>query len=277
MSVEREVANHYTTGALLDRIRTGLAAMGADRDRPGIDDLKTIDEFHIGGAQATRDLIAQLELGPNTRLLDIGSGIGGPARFIASVTGAHVTGIDLTEEFVATANALTAMTGLGERNVFVQGSALEMPFGADSFDTATLIHVGMNLPDKPRLFAEAARVLRPGGIFAVYDVMRTGEGEIAYPVPWAMTPETSFPGTLADYREAAEAAGFSIAAERVRRQFALDFFAEMSARIAAAGGPPPLSLNLVMGPTAPVKVANMITNIEAGRIAPVEMICRLPA
>lgn len=276
MSVEDQIARHYTSGTLLERIREALAAAGCDPDRPSIDDLKPIDEFHIGGAQATGELLAQLDLGPEDRLIDVGSGIGGPARFIANATGAHVTGIDVTEEFVATANALTAMTGLKDRNAFVHGSALEMPFEAARFDAATLIHVGMNLPDKPRLFAEAARVLKPGGTFAVYDVMRTGEGAIAYPVPWAMTPETSFLAAPADYRAAAEAAGFTIAAERVRRQFALDFFADMNLRIVAMGGPPPLSLNLMMGPTASEKVANMIANIKAGMIVPVELICRLP-
>jgi SAM-dependent methyltransferase len=275
MPVEDDIASHYTSGNLLERIRQGLAAMGCDPDNPGLDDLKPVDEFHIGGVEATRDLLAQIDLSPNARLLDIGSGLGGPARFIASSTGCHVTGIDLTEEFVATARALSALTGLADRTLFVTGSASALPFAAASFDAATLIHVGMNLPDKPTLFAGVARALRPGGTFAVYDVMRTGPGELAYPVPWAETPATDFSAAPEAYRAAAEAAGFTIAAERGRRAFALDFFRARQADFAARGGPPPLGIHVLTGATAADKMRNMITNIEAGAIAPVEMICRL--
>jgi SAM-dependent methyltransferase len=275
MPVEEDVARHYTSGNLLERIRQGLTAVGCDPDNPGLDDLKPVDEFHIGGVQATRDLLAQINLGPDARLLDLGSGLGGPARFIASTVGCHVTGIDLTEEFVTTARALSELTGLGGRTSFVTGSALDLPFADASFDAATLIHVGMNLPDKPALFDGVARVLRPGGVFAVYDVMRAGSGELAYPVPWAETPATDFSAPLEAYRVAAEAAGFTIAAERGRRTFALDFFQARQAEAAGQDGPPPLGIHLLTGATGPQKMRNMMNNIEAGAIAPVEMICRL--
>jgi SAM-dependent methyltransferase len=274
-NLESDIARHYTSGNLLERICQGLAAMGCDPGNPGLDDLKPVDEFHIGGVEATRDLLAQIGLGPASALLDLGSGLGGPARFIASSTGCHVTGIDLTEEFVATANALSALTGLGDRTSFVTGSALDLPFAAASFDAATLIHVGMNLPDKPALFAGVARALRPGGTFAVYDVMRTGPGDLAYPVPWAETAATDFSAPPEAYRAAAEVAGFTIAAERGRRAFALDFFRARQAEAAGQDGPPPLGIHLLTGATGPEKMRNMMTNIEAGTIAPVEMICRL--
>ena len=273
--IERDVARHYTTGSLLERIRQGLAAMGCDPDRPGLDDLKPVDEFHIGGVEATRDLLAQISLDAASSLLDIGSGLGGPARFIASTIGCHVTGIDLTEEFVTTARALSEMTGLADRTSFTTGSALDLPFAAASFDAATLIHVGMNLPDKPALFAGVARVLRPGGVFAIYDVMRTGPGDLAYPVPWAETPATDFSVPPEAYRVAAGAAGFTIAAERGRRAFALDFFRARQAEAAGQDAPPPLGIHLLIGATGPEKMRNMMSNIEAGAIAPVEMICRL--
>lgn len=275
MTVESEIARHYTTGSLLERIRKGLVEMGRDPARPSLEDLQPVDEFHIGGVDATRDLLADLGLGPGTSLLDLGSGLGGPARVIASETGAHVTGIDLTQEFVDTAIALSAMTGLDRRTSFVQGSALELPFGAASFDAATLIHVGMNLPDKERLFAGVARVLRPGGVFAVYDVMRTGPGDLAYPVPWAETAATDFSAAPAEYRAAARAAGFAAGAERDCRALALEFFHARQAEAKAHGGPPPLGIHLMTGATAKKKTENMIANVEAGRIAPVRMICRL--
>ena len=276
MSVETDVAQHYTTGSLLERIRAGLAAAGADPMRPTPEHLKQFDEFHIGGAEATRELIAQLELSQNSRVVDIGCGICGPARAIAAATGAHVTGIDLTEEFISAAKEFNRLAGLDDRITCTVGSALDLPFDENSFDTATLIHVGMNIPEKPRLFAEAARVLKPGGVFAVYEVMRTGPGELAYPVPWSESRATDFSAPPDTYRDAARAAGFTLAAERNRREMAIAFFRARREEAARHGGPPPLGVHIVMRGDARQKMMNMLINIEAGTIAPVEMIFRLP-
>lgn len=275
VNVETTVAGHYTTGALVDRITEALVALGIDPAAATAEDLKPVDEFHIGGVAATRDLIGQVAIARDASVLDIGSGLGGTARLIAAETGASVTGLDLTPEFVETATALSAMVGMADRTRFTAGSALDMPFADDSFDAATLIHVGMNIPDKPRLMAEAARVLRPGSPFAVYDVMRTGPGELQFPVPWAERPETSFLASVDDYRAAADAAGFRVVATRVRRDFALDFFLQIKARMAETG-PPPLGLHLLMTRNRPEKLENQIVNIRTGVCAPTEMILQAP-
>lgn len=274
--IDARTARHYTTGGLLDRIMQGLMDAGVNPTDASPADLKPVDEFHIGGVAATRDLLAQIRITPDMHVLDIGCGIGGTPRFVAGETGCTMTGLDLTPEFVETATALSAMVGLDGRTRFRTGSALQMPFEDDSFDAALLLHVGMNIPDKHRLMAEAARVLKPGAPFAVYEVMQTGPETIEYPVPWADTPDTSALAAPEGYRAAAEAAGFTVLASRNRRDFALEFFASLRARMEAEG-PPPLSIQLLMGDTAQVKVANMVRNIQAGRIAPVEMILRAPA
>ena len=273
MAVEPEVANHYTTGGLFERIKAALKANDVDPEKATPDDLKPVDEFHIGGVAATRDLLGQIKVTPSMHLLDIGSGIGGASRFVKGATGCTVTGLDLTPEFVETATALSRMVGLDKGTSFQTGSALDMPFANDSFDAALLLHVGMNIPDKPRLMAEAGRVLKPGASFAVYEVMKTDLDEIDFPVPWANTPETSFLATLEEYQTAAEAAGFTVVATRNRREFALEFFAELRAQL-DADIPPPLGLNLLMGETRVIKVKNMVSNISSGRIAPIEMILR---
>ena len=273
MAVEDEVSRHYTRGSLETTILHAFEAIGRSADALSADDLAPVDEFHIGGHQATLDLTAQLDIRPEMRLLDVGAEIGGPARFLARRFGCKVTGIDLTPEFVAVAEALTRRVGLEGRVSFQVASALALPFENGSFDGATLLHVGMNIAAKRELFAEVARVVKPGGFFAVYDVMRTGEGEIALPVPWAATPATSFVADRETYRSAAQAAGFAVIAERDRREFAIDFFRQMRARVTESG-PPPVGLPILMGPDAPIKVANMMANLEQGRIAPVEMICQ---
>jgi len=276
MSVETDVAHHYTIGSLLERIRTGLKAAGADPARQSPEHLKKFDEFHIGGSEATLDLIAQLDLSRHSRVLDIGCGICGPARTIASTTGAHVTGVDLTDEFISAAKEFNRIADLDDRISCSVGSALALPFGEDSFDVATLIHVGMNIADKPGLFAEAARVLKPGGTFAVYEVMRTGPGDLAYPVPWSESRESDFSAPPETYREAARAAGFTLPAERNRRDMAIAFFRARREEAAKHGGPPPLGQHIVMRGDARQKMMNMLANVEAGTIAPVEMIFRLP-
>ncbi len=270
-NLERDVATHYSHGSLQAAILAGLKAIGHERDHIEPEDLAAIDEFHIGGKAATEHVASQLDLKPGMSLLDVGSGIGGAARFFARHYDCQVIGIDLTPEYVSVATWLTKLLGLDHKAEFRVGSALNLPFPEGSFDRGTLLHVGMNIPNKERLCREVHRVLKPGGMFAIYDVMRTGEEEIEFPVPWAATPLTSFLQTPEHYRRALEGAGFEIASERNRRDVGLEFFRTMRARVAGSG-PPPLGIHILMGHDAPVKAGNMLKNLEAGCISPVEII-----
>ena len=272
MPANADVSRHYTHGELIEAIRAGLAALGKPPDAVTVDDLAPVDEFHIGGRKATADLLSQLRLSAGMHVLDVGCGLGGAARFVVSRYGCRVTGIDLTTEYVEAGNTLTDWVGLKDRISLHQGSALATPFADRSFDAAYMLHVGMNIADKGRLAQEVARVLRPGSRFGIYDVMRTGPGDLAYPVPWAATAELSAVADPQEYRRALQAAGFSVSGERNRRDFALAFFAELRAKTAAAGGPPPLGLHVLMGSSTPQKLENMIGNISASHIAPIELI-----
>ena len=274
MTESHPVAAHYTHGALLDAIRSGIEALGKTPETVTVDDLAPVDEFHIGGRQASEAFLGQLPLEVGAQVLDVGCGLGGAARFTANHFGCRVTGIDLTAEYVETGQALCAWVGLGSRITLQQGSALELPFEDGAFDAAYMMHVGMNIADKARLCAEVARVLRPGGSFGIYDVMLTGDGDLAFPMPWATAAETSHLAPPEAYVEALEAAGLSVDTQRDRRDFALAFFAELTAKTAASGGPPPLGLHILMGASGAEKISNMIDNITAGRIAPVEIIAR---
>ena len=233
-----------------------------------------MDEFHIGGRKASVEFLDQLGLTAESQVLDVGCGLGGPARFAASRYRSQVTGIDLTSEFVDTGNTLCTWVGLDSCVTLRQGSALEMPFPDSSFDSAYMIHVGMNIADKETLALEVARVLRPGSLFGIYDVMQTGPGELVYPLPWATRPDLSAVASPERYKAALQAAGYDIVAERNRRDFALTFFADLRAKTAAASGPPPLGLHLLTGESTLEKAANMIENISKGRIAPVEVVAR---
>ncbi len=272
---DRDIASHYSTDQLYERILEGARAAGADPDNLIPDDLKAVDEFHTGGMEATEALFAQLRITPETRVLDIGSGIGGTARAITTRYVAHVTGVDLTPLFVETAMRLSAATGLADRTSFQVGSGTDLPVGDGGFDLALLMHVGMNVADKATLFREAHRALASGGTFAIFDVMRgTTPGSMSFPVPWSSVAETSFVVPPADYRSAAEAAGFALVSERDRTDFAKAFFDKVGKMIAEMGGPPPVGIHLLMGDTAPQKIENYLTMLHAGLIAPFEMIFR---
>ncbi len=274
MPTPQDVTDHYTHGDLATAIRSGIESLGKKVESITVNDLAPVDEFHIGGRQASEDFLSQLDLSPEKQVLDVGCGLGGAARFVASRYGCRVTGIDLTPEYVETGNVLCGWVGLGNSISLHQGSALAMPFADRAFDRAYMLHVGMNIDDKPKLCSEVSRVLRSDSLFGIYDVMRIGDGELTYPVPWATTAASSALATPAQYREALQAAGFSVIAERNQRDFALAFFDQLRARTAAAGGPPPLGLHILMGRNTPDKVQNMIQNISNGRIAPVELIAR---
>jgi ubiquinone/menaquinone biosynthesis C-methylase UbiE len=269
MSLEQTVSQHYTHGNLLTALLEAVQRAGKNLDALTYADLAVVDEFHIGGRPATRALAERIDLPAGARVLDIGSGIGGPARFFAAERGWQVTGIDLTAEYVAAAQALSQRVGLAEKVSFRQASATALPFADASFEGATMLHVGMNIADKPAVFAEVRRVLKPNGVFAIYDAMRQSDGPFDYPVPWSSEPATNHIASPETYKAALQAAGFVVASERDRRDFALQ---SMQQRIEQTAKP--IGLPVVMGATAAQKLANMRAMIEAGVFAPVELISR---
>ncbi|CAN0584947.1 unnamed protein product, partial [Ectocarpus sp. 12 AP-2014] len=214
------------------------------------DALAPFDEFHIGGRKATAPLIDGLKLSQGQRVLDMGCGLGGSARYAAR-SGASVVGVDVTAEFVAVGRDLTEISGLSDRVKHVRASLLDMPFENDLFDACFMIHVGMNIADKHGIAAEAARVLKPGGRFAIYDIMRLREGDLTYPVPWATSPRQSSVVHPERYRFALENAGFEILSETNRADFALDFYKKMAAD---PGAPMHLGQTLLMGDKAEAKL-----------------------
>lgn len=273
MNSEAKVAGHYGRGRLEELILAAVAREGKDPENLTAGDLAAADEFHVGGLESTQELAKQMELRAGLRVLDVGSGIGGPARYFAAEHGCKVTGIDLTEEFVRVAGSLTKRTKLDSLVEFRQGSALELPFERDTFDCAYMIHVGMNIADKPGIFREVRRVLKAAGLFTIFDIVRMREGEIRYPVPWALSEETSFLGTVKEYRDALGKCGFEIVQERGRGAFAIEFTERMMARM-AQGGAPALGLHLLMGEKAPFMIRNVLAMLKEGVLEPVELFAR---
>ncbi len=274
---ETDLVGHYGGDDLLASIEAGVAALGKSPENVTIEVLAPVDEFHIGGRPATIELCERLEVAADAQVLDVGCGIGGAARFVAKTFNCEVTGVDLAPNYIDIARVLTGWTGLEDRVKYEAASALDMPFEEACFDHAIQLHVAMNIENKTALFSEVYRTLRPGGSLGVYDIMHVGAGEIDFPMPWAADESMSFVRDLPTYEAALEAAGFEVSQLRNRGEFAVEFFDAMKAKVAQLGGPPPLGLHLILGANAPAKLANMISAIQAGTIAPVEIICHKPA
>jgi ubiquinone/menaquinone biosynthesis C-methylase UbiE len=270
VNTEEKVAGHYARGKLEEAILAAAKAAGKDTAQLKASDLTAVDEFHVGGLEATQMLARGMGLRADMALLDVGCGIGGPARYFAGEQECRVTGIDLTEDFVKTAESLTRLVNLDARASFKRASALEMPFAPGTFDGAYMIHVGMNLADKAGVFREVGRVLKSGARFTIFDLIRGREGTLRFPLPWAASEATSFVVDAAQYRKALEVAGFEVEKEQSHRTFAIEFTQRTASRLAASG-PPALGLHVLMGEKTPTMLKNVLEGMVEGILDVIEM------
>jgi sarcosine/dimethylglycine N-methyltransferase len=255
------VRDHYRATGLTERLKTALMAFGLEKQRLMPQQLAALDQFHTRGLAATAELAKLAGITADMSVLDVGSGVGGPARFLAATYGCRVTGVDLSEPFVDAARYLTERTGQSGQVSFETASALDLPFDEGHFDVVLLQHVAMNIPDRARLYREIRRVLKLSGRFAIFDVVLNG-GEPHYPVPWARTPATSFLLTAAATREAIEPAGFRTLEWHDDTEAAKAWIAQLR----ASGPPPSPNLGVVMGPDFAQLAANLGRNLMEGRL-----------
>lgn len=274
MTDEQRISGHYSSGQLMERLRTALAAVGIDPDHPTVEQLAPFDQFHGRGLEATQDAASLVAPSAADHILDVGSGIGGPARYFAHRFGCRVSGIDLTAEFCAVARTLTRAVGLADRVAFEEGNALAMPFAGASFDGAYSMNVSMNIADKPALYREVRRVLKPGAWFILSEIAQGGAGAPTYPTPWARTAETSFLATPEETRTALAGAGFTIVQARDTAAAAAAFTARARAMIARGEKPPFHAVYLIHGDLAREMAANGARDLAAGKIIPIEILCR---
>lgn len=268
------VAAHYGGGGgdLAGAIAERLRSVGKDPETLNPADLAAVDEFHIRGRRATLELAARMRLGKDARVLDLGSGLGGPARTLAEAFGCHVTGVDLSADFCEAAAVLSDWVRLGGRVAFHRGDATDLPFEDNRFDAAMTLHVAMNIARKDALYGQARRVLKPGGIFAVYDVLQGEGGAVLYPVPWARDASISHLATPAEMHALLAGAGFKVLeADDSTAESQAWFEAVLSRQ--ATSGPPPVTLQAVLGDDFPEMMRNQRRNLTERRIRTVRYIC----
>ena len=274
MTTVREVTGHYSDGMLLARLNAALKDDGADPARPTAEALAPYDHFHGRGLEATEEMANSLTVTAGDHLLDIGSGIGGPARYLAKRFGCRVTGIDLTAEFCEVARKLSALLGMQKQVRFEEGDALRMPFPEAAFSGAYSMNVSMNIADKTALYREIRRVLKPGGWLLLSEVAKGPGPALDFPTPWAATKDASFLQTPEETRAGLEEAGFRI--ERVEDKMAETKAFGKRARERAERGEKPLhrAVELIHGGRAPAAMANMSAGLKEGRVVPIEILAR---
>ena len=275
MAIETDVSRHYGNAGIAERILAALREVNGAAAAVTVEALSVLDHFHGRGIVATEELVALLKPEPGEHILDIGSGIGGPARWFAAKCGVYVTGVDLTPEFCAAAEALNRATGLADRVTIKNGSALALPVPDNAFDRAYSQNVIMNIADKPQFYREAFRALKPGGMLALSNLCIGRAGAVVYPVPWAETPATSFLATPEEMERDLRATGFEIV-----------MFRDTSADILPANrrnrerlerdGLPALGTHLILGDRLRQMQINSSRNLEEGRVATIEALARKP-
>ena len=276
MSHTESVAAHWARDDVYALVVTALEKSGKSLDALTVDDLAPVDHFHARGFPASVDLGDAMPIRPGDRILDIGCGIGGPARYFALRFSCSVTGIDITGPFAKAATKLTALLGLADRVSVRQGDGQRLPFDAAEFDGAYTQHVTMNVPDRARFFAEAWRVLKPGAFFALTEHGLGPTGDPHHPVPWSEDGTGEWLVTPAQTRDLLTAAGFGAVEIEDTGPKYLAAYRNVIA-LAEQNALPPLGIHLLLGENALQKTRNSARNIEEGRTHPIQVLCSKPS
>ncbi len=268
-TIEQNVINHYQQGGLLGRIESRLKESGTELNSVKQSDLSFLDELHIGGQEMTIQLAKTAALPEGTTVLDVGCGLGGPARMLATEYGCRVTGLDLTEEFCKTAEILTQAVGLSEKVDFINGNALDIPFEPETFDAIWSQHCSMNIKDKLQLYTQFSKVVKTGGKLVIHDITAGSNQPVHFPVPWAKEPSVNFLISEEELLNLLEEKGFKPVHWQDVSEKALNWFKQQKIK-PAAGDKPLLSQKLVFGHELKTMAKNVIRNLEEERIKVIE-------
>ena len=258
------IENQYHTAGLYEDILKRLGEQEIELSNVSRRDIADVDEFHVRGAEVSQELASRIKL-DNSKVLDVGCGIGGPSRMLADDYNCQVTGIDLSHEYVRTAKGLSALVGLQDKTDYIWSNALDLPFENGSFDVVWTQHVQMNIRHKLKFYSEIERVLSEQGTFIYYDIFKTDSGEVNFPVPWADYASASFLGTTENMDDILERLCFKnlLTSDETDKgtRFLDDLFKKLK-----KNGPSKLGLNVLMGPSTKEKLMNILLGLKEEQI-----------
>jgi len=271
----KRIHSYYSPNDLYNKIIDGLNKLGKDLSKITLDDLQPVDEFHIRGDAATKELIKLSAFTPDMHILDVGCGIGGSTRRLSHETGCRVTGIDLSDEYIDTAQRLTRLLNMQERVKFHATSALALPFDDNYFDGVWSLQMNMNVEDKLSWLKETCRVLKPGGRAVLYEVCGSKNSPLYFPVPWAQDSSMSFLVPPESFRAVITAAGFDITVWNDMTDLAQKAFANAKEPV---GEPnlPVLGVYLLVGNDIQTKAYNLHRDLNEERVSLVEALAVKP-
>ena len=262
LSYSDNVQSHYFVSDLYNNILDKLKSIGVDLNDVKRTDLSSVDEFHVRGLEVSKEL-AQYITSSNLKVLDVGCGLGGPARMLADEKSCTVTGLDLSQEFIDTAKALSKLVNLDSKTTFLKGDALALPFERNSFDIVWTQHVQMNISEKKKFYNEIFRVLKTGGKFLYYDIFKSSDNNINYPMPWASRENLSHLINITELEKIFNSIGFNSFSKKNQTKAGLNSIKQMLSHIKEFG-PPTMGLNVVMGKDTKQKILNAFNHFNEG-------------
>jgi len=263
-NLNKNIQNHYLKEELYEDILNRLKQQGVDLNNLKRSDIAGVDEFHVRGAAVSKELAENLDL-KGAKVLDVGCGLGGPCRMLAEEYSCQVTGLDLSNEYVRTAKELSKLLKLDNKTSFIQGDATSLPFGDNTFDVIWTQHVQMNIPNKEKFYSEISRVLKPGGHFLYYDILKKGDGEVNYPMPWASTSDISFLFKEKEMDNFLTQFGLTKEQSNDQTRYGIDYLNALFAKLKEFG-PPKIGLNALMGETTKPKLINLLGHLKSGEL-----------
>ena len=271
----KHIHSYYSSNDLYNRIIAGLNEIGKELSKITLEDLHPVDEFHIRGTVATKELIRLSDFTSNMHILDVGCGVGGSTRRLAHETGCFVTGVDLSTEYIDAAQRLTQLLGMQERVNFHAASALDLPFEDNRFDGVWSIQMNMNVEDKMSWFKELHRVVKPKGRVVLYEVCANKNTPVYFPVPWAQDSSISFLVEPDLFRELITSAGFEIDVWHDKTGLAQKAFANVTKPMGNQELPE-LGVHLLVGSDILTKAYNLHRNLDEERVSLIETVAVKP-
>lgn len=262
-NLNQNIENHYFKKELYEDIVSRLKEQGIDLNKVKRSDIAGVDEFHVRGAAVSKELADSVNL-KGTSVLDIGCGLGGPCRMLADEYNCQATGIDISSEYIRTATELSKLVNLDSKTTFIKGDATSLPFDDNSFDVIWTQHVQMNIPDKKKFYSEINRVLKVEGYFLFHDILKKGDGEINYPMPWASSENLSYLFKAEEMDNLLRELGLVKEQFTNQTQAGIDFFEALVLKLKEFG-PPKIGLNVLMGETTKPKLMNLLTHLKTSK------------